>query len=324
MSAVGPRVSILVLVGDQRARAAECLASILSQRRIEDAEILLLECGQSLHPPLPGSERPSLRRLECPRPSSSGMARAFAVREAAAPVVAFVEEHVRVPEGWLPAVIRAHESSPAAAIGPVVICANPGEGVSDAIHLMNYSEYLPGSPLREDLAMLEGHNCTYKRNVLLGYGERLPLLMSNEPLLHWRMRREGHGVQLNPEIRVVHRNETRLRDICRGYFLWSLSFGASRAVIQHFSRGRRWLYALGAPLVPFVRIARIGRSALRRRRPELLRTLVRHLPSIFLAQLVSALGQSVGLLVGRLGAEPAFLDYEVNVARGVLERSASG
>jgi hypothetical protein len=252
------------------------------------------------------------------------MARAFAVREAAAPVVAFVEEHVRVPEGWLPAVIRAHESSPAAAIGPVVICANPGEGVSDAIHLMNYSEYLPGSPLREDLAMLEGHNCTYKRNVLLGYGERLPLLMSNEPLLHWRMRREGHGVQLNPEIRVVHRNETRLRDICRGYFLWSLSFGASRAVIQHFSRGRRWLYALGAPLVPFVRIARIGRSALRRRRPELLRTLVRHLPSIFLAQLVSALGQSVGLLVGRLGAEPAFLDYEVNVARGVLERSASG
>jgi hypothetical protein len=73
-----------------------------------------------------------------------------------------------------------------------------------------------------------------------------------------------------------------------------------------------------------VRIARIGRSALRRRRPELLRTLVRHLPSIFLAQLVSALGQSVGLLVGRLGAEPAFLDYEVNVARGVLERSASG
>ncbi len=199
-----------------------------------------------------------------------------------------------------------------------MVCGNPGEGVSDAIHLMNYAQYLPSSPLREDLEMLEGHNCTYKREVLLSYGGELPLLMSNEPLLHWRLSRDGHIIQLNPRIRVHHRNETRLRDICRGYFLWSLQFGDSRALIQAFPWWKRFLYVAGTPFVPFVRAARLGRLAYRLESRSLLRTLLRFLPHILVAQLASALGQAVGLVFGPLRSEPAFLDYEVNVARGIL------
>jgi hypothetical protein len=310
-------VSIVVLVGDRRERAEDCLSSILSQARLQEAEILLIECGRGTHPPLRGSEGAGVKRIEGPKPASSGLARAHAVRAAAAPIVAFLEEHVRAEPGWLGAVMEAHRS-PAAAIGAVMICGNPGEGVSDAIHLMNYSEYLPSSPLREDLAMLEGHNCTYKRDVLLSYGDRLPLLMSNEPLLHWRLREDGQVLQLNPAIRVIHRNETKLRDICRGYFLWSVNFGDSRASIQAFTWWKRWAYVLGAPAVPFVRAARMARTAYRQRNRDLFLTLLRFLPAILVAQLASALGQSVGLVFGRLSAEPAFLDYEVNVDRGVL------
>ena len=62
----------------------------------------------------------------------------------------------------------------------------------------------------------------------------------------------------------------------------------------------------------------MARTAYRQRNRDLFLTLVRFLPAILVAQLASALGQSVGLVFGRLSAEPAFLDYEVNVDRGVL------
>src|SRR5258706_1299428 len=63
-----PMTSVILIVGDQRARAALALRSLLAQSGIEEAEIILFDYGSRPDmPPLPGSEHPQvrvIRRLE--------------------------------------------------------------------------------------------------------------------------------------------------------------------------------------------------------------------------------------------------------------------
>ena len=44
---------------------------------------------------------------------------------------------------------------------------------------------------------LPGHNSSYKRDVLLGYGDRLESMMESETVLHWDLRAKGHRLYLS-------------------------------------------------------------------------------------------------------------------------------
>ena len=130
------------MVDGQRERGARCLQSILSQSIIDEMEVLVFDFAPPEVPPLRGSEHPSVRVVRVDRALTFGGARAFSVRMARAPIVAFLEEHVVVSPGWAEALLKAHRAG-WTGVGPEMHNLVPGRVISDAMFLAGYAQWTP-------------------------------------------------------------------------------------------------------------------------------------------------------------------------------------
>jgi len=306
-----PALSVVLQVGGERARAAECLASLLGQGPLAAMEILLLDYDRE-QGMLPGADHPAVQLLERPAYESIGFGRAFGVEHARAPVVAFIEDHCVALDGWADAILAAHAQG-WKAIGCEMHNGNPGIGISDSIALMNYARWLP--PARRGVdSLLAGHNVAYDRELLLSFGERLPELLCSDPLLQWKMQQAGYQLFLEPAMKVAHKNETDIATIARGYYYWNRVFAINRAALFSWSTPRKLLWLVMFPFIPPVRIFKLMLYLLRER-PRLLGTFVRSLPVQLAAQYAAAFGQAVGFTFGAGDAATAFLEYELNQPR---------
>ena len=314
-----PDLAVVLVVGERRERAVRALASLLAQSAIERMEVLLYDLGPDGAPPIDGSDHPAVRTIRLPPGTLFSAAKAHGVRAASAPVVAFVEEHTRVHDGWAEALIKAHRG-PWAGVGAEVHNANPTAPLSRLLELLNYHPWLPPAP-RAEFAILPGHNSSFKRDLLLAYGEELEDLLRAELVLHQRLHRDGHRLLVEPTVRFEHLNETTLASAARGRFLWNRLYGPMRARIFRWSLGRRLFYVAATPLIPFYSLARIGLS-LGRRRPDLLPRVALASPLLLLVQLISACGHSAGLLFGMSDAEVRFTWFEMNEYRDPGPRGA--
>lgn len=311
---MSPDLTIVLVVGERRDRAVGCLASVLRQEVADRLEVLLFDLAPGEPPPLPGSDHPAVRVLRRPPDTLFSAVKAEGVRLASAPVVAFVEEHARVRPGWAGALIEAHRG-PWAGVGPEMHNGNPEVRFSRVIQLINYHSWMPPAP-RAEFGMLPGHNSSFKRDVLLSYGERLDDLLRAEALLHLQLHRDGHRLLLEPAAGVEHVNESSLGSAARGRFLWNRIYAPLRARAFGWSRTRRLAYILGMPLVPFYTLALLF-LFLARRRPQWLPTALAGAPAIFGAQLAAGAGQSLGLLLGTGDAEARFTRFEMNEYRAL-------
>ncbi|HUG54896.1 MAG TPA: hypothetical protein VMR21_14900 [Vicinamibacteria bacterium] len=230
---------------------------------------------------------------------SIAAANAAGVRHARAPVVVLCEDHAWPEEGWADALLAAHRG-PWAAVGPVVTNANPGSTVSAADFLIGYGPWAD-SVARQEMEHLPGHNSSYKREVLMGYGPRLEELLEAETVLHWDLRRRGQRLLLEPAARVSHLTFSRWRTFLRVQLLAGRVFGARRAA--GLGLARRAALVLAAPLVPAVRLARL----LRGRPPGLV---LRALPALVPGLILDAVGQFLGGLAGPGRAREALVLFE--------------
>ncbi|HJX28859.1 MAG TPA: hypothetical protein VJ885_13185, partial [Thermoanaerobaculia bacterium] len=218
-----PDLSVILVVGERRDRAVHALSSILDQKVVDRMEVVLLDCAPGDPPPLPGSDRPVVRAVRIPPETLFSAAKARGVRLATAPVVAFVEEHCRVFPGWAEALIEAHRG-PWAGVGAEVHIGNPEVPISHLVAVINYHPWLPPAR-RAEHDMLPGHNSSFKRDLLLAYGEELEDLLRAEIVLHGRLRLDGHRLLLEPAARFAHLNESTLWSVAEGRFLWNRCYG---------------------------------------------------------------------------------------------------
>lgn len=307
-----PELSVILVIGERRDRAVRALASVLSQSVVDRLEVLLFDCAPGEPVPLPGSDHPAVRTIRLPADSLFSAVKAEGVRRASAPIVAFIEEHCQALPGWAEALIEAHRG-PWAGVGAEVHIGNPGVPVSHLVAVINYHPWLPPAP-RSEHDMLPGHNSSFKRDLLLAYGDELVDLLRAEIVLHGRLRKDGHRLLLEPTARFAHLNESTLSSIARGRFLWNRCYGPSRAHTFEWSTGRRLFYAAATPLIPLYALVKITRT-LSRRRPDLLPVIFRWLPHFLAAHLATAAGQAVGLLFGTGDSEKHFTLFELNEPR---------
>ena len=132
---------------------------------------------------------------------SKAIANAEGFRHARAPVVVFAEDHCFADPGWAEALIRRHEIGCAAA-APRIRNANPATALSWCDLLINYGPWLEtsGSATRE---ALPGHNCSYKKEILEGYDERLAEWLDVESELHLEMAGRGLTLQLESDAETL-------------------------------------------------------------------------------------------------------------------------
>jgi len=303
----GPLLSVVLVVGRPRRRAAMALHSLLEQDLVDRMEVLLFDTAGADPPPLAGADHPSVRVIALPAGSPFAAARARGVREARAPVVAFLEEHAEVLSGWAAAVLRAHRG-PWAGVGGEVHNLNSGIGWSNAIHLSSYLRWLPPAR-RGESDIVPGHNSSYRREALLAFGDELEELLQAEHVLQWRLRQAGQRLLVEPDVKFAHLNENTARGLA-GFYHFGRCFAAARRRFG-WSRWKRAAYVPLALLVPWLRLAQLTAGVLRDRRERLF-SLVVGAPFIVLADYVQTAGQVMGLLFGRGDADRAFAEAELN------------
>jgi len=289
-----PALSVVLITPDSFETVRRTVECVVRQNVRSSIELIVvapesatIDVDQTLVGPLAGVQVVRLASL-----TPTGPARAAAIRAARAPIVAFGEEHCFPQPGWAEALLNAHRDR-AAAVGPAMRNANPGTIVSWADLLIGYGPWL--EPVeRSERRYLPGHNSSYKRAVLLEYGDALDTLMEAETVLMWDLARRGHRLLLEPAAVAAHVNFGYWSSWVQVMFLNGRAFADTRAA--RWSRVRRMAFAVASPLIPFVRLMRTLGHVRRVRRGALFAARV--VPTVFVGLVFDAAGQMAGYAAG--------------------------
>ena len=166
--------------------------------------------------------------IETNRTDSSSETRVAGIRAASAPVVALTEDHCFPARDWAEALIARH-AEPWAGVGALFANANPGSVVSWANLIIEYGDWI--DPERDgEIHHIGGHNSSYKKDLLLAYGDRLPDILEAESAMQGDLADRGQRFYLEPKARMIHLNFTLFRPHTRnrarstsktGGFPWS-------------------------------------------------------------------------------------------------------
>jgi len=310
-----PEMSVIVITPDSYSTVRKTIRRLRAQSVSHQLEIVLVV------PSVQGAniDRAELgsfcviQIVEIGDMASTARARAAGVQRATAPVVAFVEDHSFPAKGWAEALIHAHRQ-PWAAVGPMMANANPHSLVSWANLIIEYAEWM--EPVPAGVAEhLPGHNGSYKRALLLEYGNRLEAMLEAESILQWDLRAKGHRLYLEPAAKTYHQNFS-------APFSW-LPLRLDGGRLFAASRSRTWpllkrlLYALAAPLIPVIRFYRIVGEL---RRPGRARQLMPQvLPLLFAGLVVDGTGEMIGYAFGAGKAMRRLSDMEFHRERYLTE-----
>jgi hypothetical protein len=307
-----PKATVILVVGDERERSNLALHSILSQERIGEAEVILIDTGKQGTPPLDGADHPSVTSVNMDLSAGFGALKAAGVRRARGAIVIFLEDHAEARPGWLRAAMEA-SAGPWAAIGAEVHNANGGVGLSDSIAEINYGLWSP--PLqRAEATILAGNNTVYRKEVLQAYETQLDELLISDTVLQSRLAADGHRLLTEPRVSILHRNPTTMQSGIKAEFYYHWCFGAVRASNFQWTGWRKFRYLILSPLIPWIRLWRLAKQLLARRqvsRASFLRTI---LTAIVLLH-AAVIGQAMGILFGLRGGLVRFTRFELNGPR---------
>ena len=297
-------MSLLVHTPDAFETIEPVLVHLADQTIRAQLEILIItfESASVREDDIPSDIFHSVKLLRVPDGSRIIDVREKAFHEAAAPILTFTEDHAFPEPDWAEALVKAHEGD-YAAVGPMMHVANPFNAISYADILLGYGPWL--NPLESgETEYIAGHNGSYKRQILLDvFGDDIKAYLDTEILIAQRLRSQGHKLYTESQAHIHHVNFSRFRPWFLHIFNTGRLLGALRT--KDWDMFRRLVYALGSPLIPWVRLYRtypdIIRSEDRRQK------LWSIIPTLIIGLHVSAFGEFVGYLTASVGSAPEVL-----------------
>lgn len=238
---------------------------------------------------------------------SIGSSYAVGVHHAKADIVALAEDHCFPSADWAEQLIQAHKN-PYAAVGPALSNANPSTAVSWADMLIAYVQWMHPA-ISQTVNSLPGHNSSYKKDILLSYGDRLIEMLESETVLHWDLRSQGYELYLEAKAQAAHTNFAQLLPWLPIQFRAGLIFAASRAEVESWSWIKRSIYAVASPLIPVVRMIRILQALNQGKRKQVQMPRGTLLVTV-LGLIADGLGQMIGYILGYGNALQQYADAE--------------
>jgi hypothetical protein len=313
-----PAMSVVVITPDRFETVSKTIRHLRAQRVCGTLEIIIAAPSAS-ELDLDDSAMVGFldyKVVEVGHMNSTARARAAGARASSAPIVAFAEDHAYPAPGWAEALINRHRED-WTAVAPVISNANPLSITSWANLLIEYAEWLDPAEGGER-EHLPGHNGSYKRAILLEYGERLEAMLDAESVLHWDLRSRGHRLYLEPKARTFHQNFTAKSPSLKLRFNGGRLFASSRA--RDWPTWRRAVFACASPLIPMVRYLRITRELFRPGRP--IHLLPRLLPVLAIGLIFDGAGEMAGYAFGPGESMAKLSDMEFHRERYMVERKS--
>ena len=282
-------VSVIVASHNAKETIAKCLAAIREQQEGQNVEILVVDNSTDGTTEILRQRFPNVN-LIVERPSALiPELWATGIRQSVGQVVAITTAHCIPDEGWLAAILRAHES-PVAAVGGAIE-SDPEVGIVDwAIYFCRYSPYM--LPFHEREAVdLAGDNASYKRVHL----DNVELSWRNgfwEPAVHAELRNAGLQLLLTPAIVIRHKRSFSVWGFIVQRFHHGIQFGRERAA--RFKTPMRIVYFLLSPIIPVLYVARIARQVILKR--GLWDKFLLAFPAMSVFLIAWTLGEAIGYL----------------------------
>ncbi len=313
-----PALSVVIVTRDQYATIQNSLWHLYRQSVRNQLEVVIVAPSVATVdlslPELHGFY--AVRVVAAGKISWRGAGLAVGIRHARAPIVALVEDHSFPAPTWAEALIAVHQE-PWGGVGYSMGNANPESLIRWANLFLDYGKWVDVRR-REEQEDIPGHNSSYKRAVLLEFGQALAESLRPGRCFHGQLRAQGHKLCVEPSARTFHTNVTRLPAWLELRFQAGRIFGDTRAQNGEWSVARRLLYFLGGPLIFLIwwrLVLRWIRCAGRHNQ-----LLPRIYPALFASLIAQVTGEMVGSVTGPGRSSQWLSDNEFDRLRNVSSR----
>lgn len=286
-----PRVSIAVACVNGPGYIDACLGSFERQRGGIPYEVIVADrCDRGCREVIRRHRNAALIAVDQPGATIPEL-RALAIRRARGELVGITEDHCIAPDGWLEAMVRAHEAGHPIVGGPIAN-AETRRLVDWAAFFCEYSRFEP--PLPSGPGPVPGNNVTYERRLLPLIDDLLARGVWEEEY-NARLAEHGYPTYLEPGAVMLHRKRFGLGEFVAQRYHYARAFAGLR--LREAPLARRLLYAgFAAGGLPPLLLLRIIRNVLARGRHR--RELLLSLPLLALFVVVWGWGEVVGYLLG--------------------------
>jgi len=288
-----PQLSIIIASYDSGNLIKGCLESLRNQNTDQLLEIIVVDSSLNGVSNLIKETFPDVKLCQFSERKFCGDARNVGLSVAKGEIIAFIDADCSADQNWVNQILQAHQSSHLA-IGGAIGNANPQSLIGWASYFCEFSQWMPGSPLR-NMADIAGANMSYKKRAFEEYGLFIEGTYSSDTEFHWRLRRNRDSLQFVPSILVFHHNIDRLGRFLSHEFEHGRSFASVRTNSQCFCKFRRWIYTTFSFLMPPWLFFKIGLNNLKNR--TYLLHFLKAWPLLTLGLIAWSLGECVGYLL---------------------------
>ena len=260
---MNPQISVIIASYNSSKFINGCLESLEKQVTSKSFETIVVDSstdgsGESVERTFPG-----VKLYRFPERKFAGDARNIGIALAEGKIIALIDADCRAEENWVEEIAKAHET-PYLAIGGAIANANSRSYVGWAAYFCEFSHWMPGTRSRwlDDIA---GANMSYKKEVFDEYGGFIEGTYCSDTDFHWRIGKDGHRLRFEPSILVSHCCIDDLRQFLTHEFHHGRSFGRVRIQGQNFSRWKRIVYVVCAPLIPLRILSKVALNVARNR-----------------------------------------------------------
>lgn len=316
MNQATPSLSTIMVVGSRRRRAQTAIDALGSQTIAGQMELVIVDATDpTRHPDLAMPERMRATYLRFPSGTSWGNCRHHGLKHAAAPLVAFIEDHCFAGPGWADAVVKAFQSGHAA-VGYGFTNANPRSLISRASMLVDYGPWMVPNESRI-LSRLPGNNVAYRKDRIGVFGDALGNLLEADYNLHQALTARGETLFMAADAVTSHQNFESLWKTIAANRAYARLLASHRREREGWGPLKRLFYAVGTPVVSTpVRLSRLFTSLrFHRDAPDAFRLCLQSLLYLVIVFEAAAFDEALGYWFGPGLAHDRLLHWEADVER---------
>jgi glycosyltransferase involved in cell wall biosynthesis len=227
-----------------------CVRSVLLQEVKFEFEIVVVDSSEDDTVAVLRERFPQVKIIRSAKRLYPGEARNLGVKSASGVIIAFIDADCIACDKWLETIYQRHESG-YIAIGGAIANGNPESTLGWAEYFLEFTEFLPSSPVRE-LRTIPTCNISYKKDEAFGrYGFFPAMRTAEDTTFNWMLVKNEERILFDPSIKIAHTCNRRLWAFLRNQEILGAGFSESRSRTKMpGSAAVKYLW----PILPLVRL----------------------------------------------------------------------